>query len=185
MRMQRYIAMLRGINLGSHNRLAMPALKAGFEELGLLHVATYLQSGNVAFASDTDDSGGLALRIHQMIEARFGHDVTILLRSAGEMDRVSAENPFLSRQDIDLAKLHVTFLSEMPTPERLSAIRPELGGDDEWLACGAAVYLHCPNGYGRTKLTNGLFEQKLKVPATTRNWKTVLALRDLANGSGG
>ncbi len=89
------------------------------------------------------------------------------------MQSVVDTNPFVKMKGIDLDKLHVTFLSEVPTNENLEKIKTYQYKPDEFIINGREVYLSCPNGYGNTKLSNTFFENKLKVIATTRNWRTV------------
>jgi len=177
--MTRQIALLRGINLGGHNRIAMPELTAVFVELGCTRVATYLQSGNVVFDAKVTSSD-LSRRIEEALKQRFDYAIPVITLTAAEFKLVTERNPFMSDK-LDRRKLHVTFLAEAPSPELVKTIDPNLGGEDQWQAIGAAVYLYCPNGYGRTKLTNGLFERKFKTVATTRNWQTVTNLLAMAS----
>ena len=176
--MTTYAALLRGINLGSHAKIKMPALGQLFLDLGHTDVQTYLQSGNVVFRSDDKDPDTLA----RAIERRIKHDldlvVPVLLRSEAELADVVANNPFL-KQQADPATLHVTFLADAPDRERLDSIDPAFGEPDAFAVVGHDLYLRCPNGYGRTKLNNNFFERRLKVGATTRNWKTVTKLHEL------
>ncbi len=178
--MTRYIAMLRGINLGNHNRIAMPALRDQFVSLGLEKVATYVQSGNVIFDSTMLGNTELAEKIKIMIQKQLSYEVPVIIKSAKEMEKIVAGNPFLTREEMDTTNLYVTFLGGLPAHDLIAALLESLGGADEWALSDTQIYLYCPNGYGRTKLTNNLFESKLKVVATTRNWKTVTALAEMA-----
>ena len=90
------------------------------------------------------------------------------------------ENPFLNDKTVDPEKLHITFLAAKPAQELLDKLVPTNYLPDRFNIIGSTVYLYCPNGYGQTKLTNTFFENKLKVRATTRNWKTVKKLLELA-----
>jgi uncharacterized protein (DUF1697 family) len=178
--MARCVALLRGINLGSRNKIAMGDLRAAFEALGAQDVQTYVQSGNVVF-----DPGAGTRPTAAALEERVAQDVgvraPVLLRSAAELAEIVAENPFLAR-GADPAALHVTFLAEAPAAELVEALDPQVGAPDELAVRSREVYVHCPGGYGRTKLTNAFLERRLRVVATTRNWRTVTALRDLADG---
>jgi len=176
--MSRYVALLRGVNVGGRKSVSMARLKVGLEEAGFEDAQTYLQSGNVVFASSGDPKK-LPGQIGAVIKDKFGHDVDVWVKSAAEMKRIASANPFLAGPGVDQTKLHVTFLEDTADPELLLKISPDLGGDDKWAPIGSEVYLYCPGGYGRTKLTNSLFENKFKVRATTRNWKTVTALTEL------
>jgi uncharacterized protein (DUF1697 family) len=176
-RRRRYVALLRGINLGARNKLAMADLRALVTELGADDVETYVQSGNVVFAS-----GGSASALERQIEERIrrdhGYEVPVLVRTAPELAKVVADNPFL-RAGNDQTKLHVTFLAAAPGRARVEA--PPGSGADEFSIVRREVYLHCPDGYGRSKLSNAFFEKQLGVVATTRNWRTVTTLAELAN----
>jgi uncharacterized protein (DUF1697 family) len=176
-----YVALLRGINVGAHRQIAMRDLADVCDGLGYAEVNTYLRSGNVVFRA----SGGSASRIADVLEAgiaeRFGFDVTTLIRTPRELESVVAGNPYLGR-GASVDRLHVTFLHDKPAKSAVDAIDPEEGRGDAFEVVGREVYLHCPNGYGRSRLTNPFWERRLATAATTRNWKTVNALVDLARG---
>lgn len=171
-----FVSLFRGVNVGQC-RIKMAPLKALFERLGHTDVQTYLQSGNVGFsaAGRPADHGK---KIREAVEAEFGYDISVLVLSVDQLASVAEANPLLQKSAVDEASLHVTFLLE-PTKIALPAKLPKSGGEDAALV-GDAVYLYCPHGYGRTKLNNSYFERVLKVPATTRNWRTVQALIALA-----
>jgi uncharacterized protein (DUF1697 family) len=177
---RRYVALLRGINLGARNKVAMADLRALFEALGAEDVSTYVQSGNVVFTSCAGATE-LTGRIEQRIRADLGLDVKVLVRTQSELAKVAAGNPF-GGGDRDVTKLHVTFLAEKPDRPRVRGLDQDLAAPDELRVVGREVYLHCPNGYGRSKLTNAFFEKTFGVPATTRNWRTVSKLAELSAG---
>jgi uncharacterized protein (DUF1697 family) len=179
--MPTYISMLRGINLGSHNSIRMPELKGLYEALGFTNVSTYVQSGNVVFSGDDRDTPELEAAIQAQIAATFGFDVPVFVRQARDFQWLLDENPFLHGRSEDPARLHVTFLSAAPPQEKLDALVKPAGENDEYVIIGRDVFLFCPNGYGRTKLSNAFFERKLGLPATTRNWNTINALLKMAN----
>jgi uncharacterized protein (DUF1697 family) len=180
--MPRYAAMLRGINVGGHKRIAMADLRRLFEGLGAENVQTYVQSGNVVFDSATANPAELARRIREAIQADLGHDIAVLLRTHAEMAAVASTRPFGSDDD---AHLYVTFLADVPEPSRARALDAAAFAPDEFEIRGAEAYLHFPNGYGNSKLTNEWFEKRLGVAATTRNWRTVNALAQLSGSKGG
>ena len=171
--------MLRGINLGGRRRVAMDDLRTLVRGLGADDVRTYVQSGNVVFRS-RKASSTLVREVEESIRRSLGPDVAVVLRTKEELAEVVGGNPFLG-SGIDAAKLHVTFLAEVPDADRVSELGEQRVGSDEFRAVGREIYLHCPNGYGRTKLSNARLERQLAVAATTRNWKTVTALADLAS----
>lgn len=171
--MEPIISILRGINVGGKNKIPMVELKALYEKNSFKNVTTYIQSGNVVFSSNGKASKELETQIQQMILKKFKCTVPVIVRSVEEMQTVVDRNPFLKMKDIDVEKLHITFLAENPTKENLEKIKVYNYSPDEYIINGREVYLSCPNGYGNTKISNTFFESKLKVTATTRNWRTV------------
>jgi uncharacterized protein (DUF1697 family) len=168
--------MLRGINLGARNRVAMGDLRTLVAGLGHRDVQTYVQSGNVVFRTAERDPATIAAGVERAIAGTLGLEVTVVVRSAAQMARAVAGNPF---PDADPAHLHVTFLADTPTRERSEPLAAMSFAPDELRVVRADVYLRCPNGYGRSKLSNDFLERKLGTPATTRNWRSVTALADL------
>ncbi len=178
--MTRYVALLRGVNVGGRTKVGMADVRHIFAELGHSDVQTYLQSGNVIFTAAVERSSNLAQDIEQRMAQEVGVTTTVLLRTESDLAEVVAANPLLDRES-DFAKLHVTFLADAPEPERAARLETPAGQPDQLTLVGREVYLHCPNGYGKTKLHNTYIEKRLGVAATTRNWKTVTNLRDLAS----
>lgn len=178
--MQTYIAILRGINVGAQKKVLMAELKEVLKKLKLKDVATYIQSGNIVFKSDEKLSNEeFASKIEKVIHKHFKFEVPVLVRNATELKKLIAANPFPKNKKIDLAKVHVTFLSAVPAKPLLEEIKKISFPPDEFSINGKEVYLHTPGGYGETKLSNTFFEKKLKVTATTRNWKTVNTLMEM------
>jgi uncharacterized protein (DUF1697 family) len=177
-RAQTSIALLRGINVGGKKKVSMADLRALFDELEAEDVRTHLQSGNVVFKS--------VLRGTELIEAMekaiardLGLKVTVVVRTKAQLAKVVANNPFAEKAK-EPAKLHVAFLAGAPSRARVRELDPAYGRPDEFRVAGREIYLYYPNGYGRTKINNAYFEKKLGVAATTRNWRTVTKLADLA-----
>jgi uncharacterized protein (DUF1697 family) len=178
-----YVALLRGINLGGHNKVKMEHLRSLFTSLGYDRVTTYVQSGNVVFTSPTRSAATVADTITRRIAEDLGLDVTVVVRTSRELSTIVTTNP-LKKSKVDPSKLHVTFLATSPAAAKAHAIAAPSGTRDQFTVVGREVYLHCPEGYGRTKLNNAFFEKQLGVAATTRNWKTVQTLTTLANEAG-
>lgn len=176
--MKTYISLLRGINVSGQKKIKMEELRALYESLGLERVATYIQSGNVIFESALK-ADELVSRIEQSIERQFGYPVTVILRSLSQWREIVDKNPFFEQSE-DPSKLHVTLLAEMPEPQCFDKLSEVQSGEDRYVVDGQQLYLHCPNGYGRSKLANTVIERKLKVAATTRNWKSMMALQEMA-----
>jgi len=178
--MQTYIAILRGINVSGHNKLPMADLKAMFVAMKFTDVVTYIQSGNVIFkATKAANDAALASDIEAAILKKFELTVPIIIRSLQEMEHAIATNPIIKQDGIDVERLHITFLAEVPSETALEQIKKYDYPPDVFTILHKEVYLYCPNGYGNTKLSNTFFENKLKVKATTRNWKTVNKLAEL------
>ena len=179
--MNTYISMLRGINVSGQKIIRMVELASLYESLGFMNVRTYVQSGNVVFDTAPTDGAKLSTLIASAIKKKFGYVVVVVVRTRDELSHIIQRNPFLKDPKIDRSKLHVTFLSELPQPAILKQLQPIKGETDEFKVIGQEVYLHCPNGYGRTKYSNAFFEKALKTSATTRNWNTVNRLFDMAS----
>jgi uncharacterized protein (DUF1697 family) len=176
----RYVALLRGINVGGNKRIAMADLRETLESLGHEDVATMLQSGNALFMSPDADPDRLASAIERAIEARHRMDVKVLVRTGPELARVVAANP-LPEAASEPAKLHVAFLSAEPEAGRIGSL-DAARSEHEVISPGKrALYIWYGDGAGRSKLTNDLLERRLGVTATSRNWNTVTKLADLAN----
>jgi uncharacterized protein (DUF1697 family) len=175
-----HIALLRGINVGGHKIIKMDQLRKAFEELGFEGVSTYVQSGNVVFRSPKKASADLSRKIEEMLLRRFNMSVPVIVRTAREVDDVLRNNPFLKERGLDVSRLHVTFLSHTPQKAAVKGLAAIAAGPDRFHCRGQEIYLHCPNGFGGTKLSINAFEKVLAVGATTRNWNTVNTLYEMA-----
>ena len=170
------MALLRGINLGARNKIAMADLRELVADLGAADVETYLQSGNVVFRGALEASA-----IEARIERDLGLTIAVLIRTAAQLRRTVTGNPFVKKAS-DPKQLHVTFLVDPPPKDAVEGLDPDRSPGDEFDVARREVYLYCPKGYGVSKLSNAYFEKKLGVAATTRNWNTVTALAELASG---
>ncbi|ETT80943.1 DUF1697 domain-containing protein [Viridibacillus sp. FSL R5-0477] len=178
-----YIAFLRGINVGGHNKIKMAELKQMFEKMGFKRVKTYIQSGNVLFESDEKEQF-IHEHIEHEIKAVFGFAISVVLRTFSELERITEECPF-SKEAIMAAEassegesLYVALLLEVPSQEkieRLSAFRTEY---EDFQVEGREVYLLLRKSIRNSKLAINV--QKLGVPVTIRNWKTMNKLTALA-----
>ena len=178
--MPTYIAMLRGINVSGHKIIKMDALRASLTKLGFNEVQTYLQSGNVIFKTASDSAAGVSGKIEQRILRDFGFVVPVLLRTAKELAKVVARNPFLKDPSLDQSRFHVSFLSGAPSKTACAELAPLITGAEQIHVAGREIYLYCPNGYGNSKISNVAIEKRLSLPATTRNWNTTKTLLTLA-----
>jgi uncharacterized protein (DUF1697 family) len=175
-----YVALLRGVNVGQ-NVLRMERLRELCGDLKLKNVRTYVQSGNVVFEAD-----GMASKWAQALERKLAGEtrlpVTVIVKTAADIAEVLAANPFLKEKGVDPVRLHVTFLQQAPHGAALDALARIQAGPDRLRWAGTEIYLSCPEGYGRSKLSNGTIEKVLKVRATTRNWNTVNELHRMCAG---
>ncbi len=178
--MSTFVSMLRGINVGNQKRLSMETLREIYEGIGFTDIRTYVQSGNVVFESPAQESSLLTRRIETHIEQMCGFHVEVFIRQAQEFERILTGNPFLNDRHEDPSKLHVTFLYQPPSETWWSQLTIPGNTVDEFAPGEIAVFLFCPYGYGKTKLSNSFFERKLGMPVTTRNWNTVNALYKMA-----
>ena len=185
--MTTYVALLRGINLSGKNRIRMPELKNTFETLNLSRVETYIQSGNVVFDCEGIEPESLTGSIEKKISQSFGFTILVFLRDLDRLQGIIKSNPFFPEHQFQPEKLHISFLSKPPqnqglniSPHQVESRTSGKQHGDEFLVKGQEIYLVCPNGYGRTKFSNTYFERVMGVPATTRNWKTINALFEIA-----
>jgi len=173
----RQIVLLRGINLGSHNRIAMPALREVLDEAGFDDVRTYVQSGNIALSS-TLAPAKLAAKCRRLIADGFGLEVDVLVRTRAQLAAVVKRNP-LDGVATDPKRYQVTFLSARPSRELVEELAALASGEERFAAHGRELYAWHPAGVARSKLWARLAGKGLGMTATSRNWATVTKLLDL------
>lgn len=177
--MNTFVALLRAVNVGGKNKLPMSTLRASLEAAGFADVVTYIQSGNVVVKASERSSRTVARRVEAAIEAEFGLEVEALVRSGKELVKVIDSNPFVGRV-ADVTKLHVLFLDRKPDVVALETLAQKPFGPDEFVAGASEVYLHCPDGVGRSKLVIAMGPKLAPAVATMRNWNTVTKLAQMA-----
>jgi uncharacterized protein (DUF1697 family) len=174
--------MLRGINVGGHNKVPMKDLAVMFADAGCEKLQTYIQSGNVIFQASAATAGKVPDAVGALMRKKLGLQVPIVLRSAEDMAAVSAANPLLlagAPED----ELHISFLADAPRKGQVDLLDPDRSPPDEFRVIGGQVYLRLPNNVAKTKLTNAYFDSKLATVSTQRNWRTVLKLVELTRAS--
>ena len=171
-----WAALLRGVNVGGRNKLAMADLRELCTDLGLSDVSTYINSGNVLFASDSVD--GLVPRLEVEITKRFGLEIPIVVCSTERLESALAANPFPGQ---DPKKVLVYFCSGVVSGPSASQIDPTRSPNDSIAILATEVYLHVPDGAHKTKLTLGYLEKTLGVTMTSRNINTLEKLCSLNN----
>lgn len=174
------ISMLRGVNVGGHNKIKMDALRALYASLKLRDAQTYVQSGNVVFRTDERDPGLLSKRIQNGIERKFGFRPDVILRTASELKNVIARNPFAKRRGIEPGKLLVVFLAGDPSGEGREKVLQIKCDPEEMRMDGRELYIYFPNGMGRSKLPWASLGNTLKTPGTGRNWNSVTKMVEMA-----
>jgi len=171
-----WVALLRGVNLASRNRVPMAGLRELYEELGCEDVKTYIASGNVVFRRGKADREALARELQRATKERFGVDARVALRTPAELARVVRAHPFGK----DTSRSFVSFLLEKPEAARVRALAREDLAPEEVKVVGANAYLRYPVGLARAQLTGARLERKLGVAGTVRNWRTVARLAEMA-----
>ena len=177
--MSMHVALLRGINVGGRNTVAMSDLRDLFGDLGLVGAKSLLQSGNVVFNSDRPTGAALERRLEVETAKRLGVSADFMIRSAVEWKPIVARNPFPDEAEHDPGHLVVMFLKATPQTKDMEAIQAAIQGPEILSGDGKQLYIVYPAGIGRSKLTGTLIEQKLGVRGTGRNWNTVLKLAAL------
>jgi uncharacterized protein (DUF1697 family) len=184
--MPSHVALLRGINVGGNNKVAMADLRGVVASLGHTDVSTYIQSGNVLFTAQETDTDALAAGLRRAIEQSFGLRLHVVVLSRAELAQVISDNPY--RAEPNPRYVHVIFFSaehgqqlreSVAAAERKAA---EKGGRDEVTAAGRALFLHTPDGYGRSELGARLARGSGPLAdGTARNWATVTKLLALCD----
>ncbi len=174
-----HVALLRGINVGGHNKLPMKDLRSLFEDVGCENVRTYIQSGNIVF--DAEDA--LAARVPQAIgstiNARFGYTIPVVTRTAADLALTVGNNPY-TNGDTDERFLAVAFLADAPDATQIASLEHERFAPDRFTVTGGEIFLHYPNGIARSKLTNAYFDRRLDTVTTVRNWRTTRKLLEMS-----
>jgi uncharacterized protein (DUF1697 family) len=174
----RYAALLRGVNVGGNNLLPMKELVTMFGAESCTDVVSYIQSGNVVFSASAAVARTVAERVSARITKRFGFGVPIVLRSAAALAAVVEGNPFVAG-GASADRLYVAFLAKAPTAAQIGSLDPNRSPPDAFAVRGADLYLHLPNGAGRSKLTAAYLDAKLGTVSTARNWRTVQKLFEM------
>lgn len=174
----RYVALLRGLNLGGR-RIPKDELAGLFEEAGCVDVTTYIASGNVIFGASAALAKKLPAQVAKVIEARYGFESPVVLRSSKQLAAAVAANPFPKAPE---DALYVGYLAAQPAPAAVAKLDPQRSPGDLFAIVGAEIYMHLQKGAAETKLTNAWFDKQLGTVSTFRNWRTARKLVELAAG---
>jgi uncharacterized protein (DUF1697 family) len=181
--MARYVAFLRGINLGPSRRVPMKELRAVLEEAGYAGVRTHLQSGNVVLTSDAEPAA-LERELAGALGEAFGFDIAVVVRSRDELAEVVERDPFRGEAD-DPARYQVSFLSAEPDAAAAAELERAAAAPERVAVLGREVYAWHPGGVGRSELAKLITDRRLGVEVTARNWRTITKLLELADEPGG
>ena len=176
-----YVCLLRGVNVGGHSKLPMAEFRCLLAGIGATAVSTYIQSGNAAFEHAESDTGKIAAWVTEALLEEGCSQVGVLVVNLADFAAIVDAQPFPSEHAAEARQLYVGFLLAILRSEMPSSVAPPPNvGADEFALGDGAVYLRCPNGFGRTKLNGAFFERALGAPVTFRNWRTVQALLKMA-----
>jgi len=175
----RYIALLRGINVGGNTVVKMSDLKTLFMNLGFLNVETYINSGNVAFDTESQlEEGSIEGRIEKAIEIEFARPIPVMVRDPASIGRVIAGNPFEGQFESH-KEMHVLFLKEELPIDKSDQLQAAATPPERFAVASREIYCHLPMGVADSLLGKSFMEKKLKVAVTGRNWRTVEKLAEL------
>jgi uncharacterized protein (DUF1697 family) len=177
--MARMIVLLRGINLGARNRIAMPALREALADAGLPRARTYVQSGNIVVETALSPLA-LVAATEEAILDRFGLQIPAVVRTRDELAAVVAANP-LGDVALEHKRYQVSFLAHAADPALVERLSGLAAGGERLVAIGRELYAWHPAGVARSKLWAGLADRRLGPRATARNWTTVTTLLEMAD----
>tara|TARA_R110000744_G_scaffold5802_1_gene20515 strand:+ start:535 stop:1083 length:549 start_codon:yes stop_codon:yes gene_type:complete len=181
MKLITYVAFLRGINVSGKRKVPMAELRAMCKKLSLQDVKTYIQSGNIVFKSSIAQTNDVAILLHNEIQKHFNFDVPVIVKTIEDLSQIIEKNPFNSQEDISANKIYFVLLNSLPANELLEKLSEETFENEAYAVVDDCVYLKCSLGYGKAKLNNNLIERKLKVLATTRNYRTMNKMLEINN----
>ena len=179
-----YISLLRGINVGANKRMKMEKLRASCQALRFEQIASYIQSGNLVLKGAKLSPAAVSRKIEKQIESDFGFHADVITRTSDELRKIIRLNPLLKDTDVDQSKLHVVFLSDMPSAESRRKLQSlTLAPDRVWVS-GQEIYFYFPNGVSGSSLWKHNLDRVIGVTGTMRNWNTVNKLTEMADKCG-
>ena len=174
----RYVALLRGINVGGNTMVKMEELRRTFEALGFENVTSYINSGNLAFDARKASETNLVKKIEDGVERLIDKRVQVMVREQPDIERVIASNPFDGKYQSH-KEMHVLFLGSALSNEQISLLTEATPSGEHFQVSGREIYCHLPMGVADSYLGRGQFEKKLGAAVTARNWRTVQKLAEL------
>ena len=176
MMLNKYVVLLRGINVGGKRKIKMADLKELLSIINYQNISTYIQSGNVILET-SESLEKLQTEITKTIHKNYGFKIPVIAVNTNLFTEILTLNPFLSKAETE--QLHVTFLKEIPEKKLIENLKNKYNGQDEFKIIDKFIFIKCEGRYSASKLTNLFFEKHLKVETTTRNWKTIIKLTEL------
>jgi uncharacterized protein (DUF1697 family) len=175
----RYVALLRGINLGGNNLIKMDALRAEFENLGFKNVVSYINSGNLAFDTAKSSEKKLSDKIEKSVEAMIGRNINVMIREQSDIHKIVAKDPFKGKYESH-KEMHVLFMKDEMPADKKKLLLEQQTDDEKIVVHGREIYCHLKRGVAESVILGKNFiEKKLKVSTTARNWRTVEKLGEL------
>ena len=174
----KYIILLRGINVSGKNIIKMAPFRELLAGHGFKNINTYIQSGNISLEANVSTNLELENKISKIIKEEYGYIVPVIARDKKYVNKVISDQPY-DLDTHDFKRLAVTFLENKPSNDKIEALRKYDFSPDKFTIFDDIVYVFCPTGFGKTKITNVFFEKKLGVKATSRNWRTSLKLKNM------
>jgi uncharacterized protein (DUF1697 family) len=174
------ISMLRGVNVGGHNKIKMDDLRTLYRSLKLEDPRTYVQSGNVIFRTKEKNCPALAKKIQDAIEGKFGFRPEVIVRTTEELRSAIAASPFASRRNLEPGKILVTFLAGTPSPYAHATLLSLKAHPEELHLSGRELYIYFPDGAGKSKLPWSKVEKLVQATGTARNWNSVTKMLAMA-----
>jgi uncharacterized protein (DUF1697 family) len=174
----KYVALLRGINVGGKNMIKMESLRETLAGLGFENVKSYINSGNLVFETSKADDARLAATIHDSIKAEYGSDVSVMVRPMAEIERIVAANPFDGHFEND-KNMHVFFLDRELSAEQRELLRAVANDNEQIHIDGRHLLCLLKISILDSAVGKGFIDKKLKVPATARNWRTVKKIAEM------
>lgn len=175
--MKTYIALLKGINVGGHKKIPMAELRQILSKIGLNQVKTYIQSGNIVFKTKDTYIHSLEKKIAKAIQDYFGFDVSVLIKTREDIERIFKDSPFSQHKK---KASYFMLLHDLPDHNLVVQASTKTYEDEEYKIINDCIYYYCEKGYGQSKFNMKLFEKKLNTFATSRNYNTMVKLLSLS-----
>lgn len=171
--------------MAGHNKIKMTDLSGLYKKTGFKDAETYIQSGNVVFSNPGNLSDAeLTGKIEEAILKEFKYNIPVINRIPEELREIISMNPFAREENFNTEKLAVIFLYKKPSEAQIEKVKGINYPPDKFMITRKEIYIYCPNGFGKSKIYTGFFENKMKVTDTGRNWNTINTLLRIAEKKG-